>query len=94
MWTDASTGESFFIDSRTGHTYRQSEYLSEHMGASTLSREGRLTFPLPKIDSSAPTERGFNAGPGLIPAWLDHAFKVCLVFILRSCVPNLLTSNL
>lgn len=94
MWTDASTGERFFIDSRTGHTYRQSQYLPEHVEASTLSREGRLTFTLPKIDNLVSTERGFNAGPGLIPAWLEHAFKVCLVFILRSCGPNLLTSNI
>ena len=82
MWTDASTGERFLIDSRTGHTYRQSEYLPEHVGASTLSREGRLTFTPPKIDNLVPTERVSNAGPGLIPAWLEHAFKVCLAFVL------------
>ena len=82
MWTDASTGERFLIDSRTGHTYRQSKYLPEHVEASTLSREGRLTFTLPKIDNLVPTERGSNTGPGLIPAWLEHAFKVCLHFAL------------
>jgi hypothetical protein len=82
MWTDASTGERFLIDSRTGHTYRQSENLPEHVEASTLSRKGRLTFILPKIDNLVQTERGSNGGPGLIPAWLEHAFKVCLAFVL------------
>ena len=82
MWTNASTGERFLIDSRTGHTYRQSEYLPENVEASTLSREGRLTFTLPKIDNLAPTERRSNAEPGPIPAWLEHAFKVCLAFVL------------
>lgn len=80
MWTDASTGERFLIDSRTGHTYRQSEHLPEHVEASTLSREGRLTFILPKIDNLAPTERGTKPGP--IPSWLERAFKVCLAFVL------------
>lgn len=92
MWTDTSTGERFLIDSRTGHTYRQSEYLPEHMEASTLSREGRLTFTLPTIDNLVPTERGSNVGPRLIPAWLEHAFKVCLGFVLVFL--TLLTSNL
>jgi hypothetical protein len=82
MWTDASTGERFLIDSRTGHTYRQSKYPPEHVEASTLSREGRLTFTLPMTDSLASSERDSNAGPGLIPAWLEHAFKVCLAFVL------------
>ena len=82
MWTDASTGARFLIDSRTGHTYRQSEYLPEHVEASTLSREGRLTFTLPKVENLVPTERGSNAGPGPIPTWLEHAFKVCLAFVL------------
>ena len=89
MWTDASTGEIFLIDSRSGHSYRQSEYLPGHVEASTLSREGRLTFTLPKIDSLAPTERGSSAGPGLIPAWLEHAFKVCLPSFLCSKPPDL-----
>ena len=92
MWTDTSTGERFLIDSRTGHTYRQSEYLPEHMEASTLSREGRLTFTLPTIDNLVPTERGSNVGPRLIPAWLEHAFIVCLSFVLVFL--TLLTSNL
>ena len=87
MWTDASTGERFLIDSRTGHTYRQSKYPSEHVEASTLSREGRLTFTLPKVDSLARSERGSNTGPGLIPPWLEYAFKVCLAFVpvLQTC---------
>lgn len=86
MWTDASTGEKFFIDSRTGHSYRQSGY-PEHGEASTLSREARLTFTLPKIDSLVLTKGGSNEGPGLVPAWLEHAFKVCLSFVLvfRTC---------
>lgn len=82
MWTDASTGGRFLIDSRTGHTYRQSEYPPEHVEASTLSREGRLTFTLPTINNLVPTERSSNVGPGLIPAWLEHAFRVCLAFVL------------
>ena len=91
MWTDPSTGERFSVDSRTGHSYRQSEYLPEHVEASALSREARLTFALPKIDSLVPTKRGSNVGPGLVPAWLEHAFKVCLSFV--SCVLNLLTTK-
>lgn len=75
MWTDASTGERFSIDSRTGHSYRQSEYLPEHVEASALNREGRLTFTLPKIDSLAPTKRGSNEELGPVPVWLEHAFK-------------------
>ena len=82
MWTDASSGERFFIDSRTGHSYRQSDYLPEHVKALTLSREGRLTFTLPKTSSLVPTNGGTKAGPGLVPAWLEHAFKVCLPFVL------------
>jgi len=83
MWTDSSTGESFFIDSRTGHSYRQSEYhLPEHVETTTLNREGRRTFALPKIDSLVPTKRDFKVEPKLIPAWLEHAFKVYLHFVL------------
>jgi DNA mismatch repair protein MLH3 len=84
MWTDASTGERFFIDSRTGHTYCQSEYQPDHVEASTLSREKRLTFTLPEIDNLVPTKRAPHSGSGLVPAWLEQAFKVCLSFVLVS----------
>ena len=83
MWSDPSTGARFFIDSRTGHSYCQLEYTPEHVEASTLNRHDRLTFTLPKIDSL--TRKDPNARPGLVPAWLDHAFKVTLFYPLFSC---------
>lgn len=83
MWTDTSTGERFFIDSRTGHSYRQSEHLREHVETTTLSRERRLTFTLPKTDSLGSTKRDSKAGLELVPAWLEHAFKVYLPFVLE-----------
>ncbi|KAF8812208.1 hypothetical protein BYT27DRAFT_7159313 [Phlegmacium glaucopus] len=94
MWTDASTGERFFIDSRTGHSYRQSEYLPEHVETTTLSREGRRTFTLPKIDSLVPTKRDSEVGAGLIPAWLEHAFKKNQAYTLtESRIPSVKSSH-
>ena len=63
----------------------------EHVATETpaLNREGRLTFTLPKTTRLVPTKK--VSEHEVVPAWLEHAFKVCLPFVR---VQSLLTSNL
>ena len=60
----------------------QHHMLVPDLSTTFYTTPARLTFTLPKSDSLVSTKRGSNVEPGLVPTWLEHAFKVCLSFVL------------
>jgi hypothetical protein len=74
-WKDAVTGEHFLIDSRTGHSYPQTQYWAHQLGTVDSGfncGEGRRTLR----KGAASTMAKSHSTNSTLPEWLERALQV------------------
>ena len=78
LWQDATTGENFAVDSRTGHSY---PYTAPHSGTvDTDFNCGEVRRTLRKGSASAMvTTAKTDSNISAFPRWLEQALQVPLI---------------